>query len=576
VWSPALLYFVPVGLVLTGILSSAQGVAVADRPSAERLQSSGLPFPASFTNVARQAGLTGKFVQGNPANRRYIVEANGTGVAMVDYDNDGQLDIFLVNGSRFEKAPPGVPPPANYLYRNQGNGSFQNVTTKSGVGRSGWGNGVCAGDFDNDGFTDLYVTYWGHNSLFRNTGSATFADIAAAAGVAGSGKDWSTGCTFVDVDRDGRLDLFVVTYAGFDLKTVPLPGQMPTCKYRDKPVFCGPRGLPHGRTFLYRNNGDGTFADVSVPSGVSKAQGFYGFTTVGADFNGDGWQDIYVACDSTPSLLFRNNRNGTFSEVGTESGVAFNENGTEQAGMGLAVADVNGDGTLDIVKTNFIHDYPNLYRNLGKGFFEDHSARAGLGVNPQYLLWGAGLEDFDNDGLRDLFLATGHVFAADSAEPWATPNLLYRQVPEGRFEDVSAIAGSAIAERQSSRGAAFGDFDNDGDVDIVIMNMDNAPTLLRNDLKSTRHWLNVRLQGVASNRSAIGAIVSVESGGKRQTSVLLSQASYLSVNDFRIHFGLGNNEKVDGVTVRWPSGATETFNGIRADRTVLLKEGSSQ
>lgn len=564
------------GFFLTGILAFAQGIAPADRPSAARPPSSGIPFRATFTDVSKQAGLTGKFVQGNPANRRYIVEANGAGVAMVDFDNDGLLDIFLVNGSRFEKSPPGVSLPANYLYRNQGDGRFLDVTGKAGVGRSGWGNGVCAGDFDNDGYTDLYVTYWGRNSLFRNTGEGTFTDVAGAAGVAGSGTDWSTGCSFVDFDRDGRLDLFVATYAGFDVKTAPLPGQKPTCLYRDKPVFCGPRGLPHGRVFLYRNRGDGSFTDVSLASGVGKAQGSYAFTAVAADFNGDGWQDIYVACDSTPSLLFRNNRNGTFSEVGTESGVAFNENGTEQAGMGLAVADLNGDDTLDIVKTNFIRDYPNLYRNIGKGIFEDHSARVGLGVNPQYLLWGAGLEDFDNDGLQDLFLTSGHVYEREPAEPWATARLLYRQLPEGRFEDVSSLAGPAVTDPHSSRGAAFGDFDNDGDIDVLIMNMDSPPTLLRNNLKSDRHWLRVQLQGVASNRSAIGATVSVASGGKRQTAVVLSQSSYLSVNDFRMHFGLGETDKVDSVSVRWPSGATETFNVNQTDRTVVLKEGSSQ
>jgi len=564
---------IPVGLVLTGISLFPQGIAVADRPSAGAPVRSTLPFHATFTDVAAQAGITAKFVQGNPANRRYIVEANGTGVALVDIDNDGLLDAFLVNGSTFAKSPL---PPTNHLYRNAGGGRFQDVTKASGTGRSGWGNGVCAGDFDNDGFTDLYVTYWGRNSLFRNTGKASFVDVAEAAGVAGSGTDWSTGCTFTDFDRDGLLDLFVVTYAGFDLKSTPLPGQLPTCKYRDKPVFCGPRGLPFGRAFLYRNKGGGKFEDVSIASGIRKPQGFYGFTAVAADFNGDGWQDIYVASDSTPSLLFRNNGNGTFSEVATESGIAFNENGTEQAGMGLAAGDANGDGTLDIVKTNFIRDYPNLYSNLGKGFFEDRAVIAGLAVNPQYLLWGAGLEDFDNDGLRDIFLTSGHVYAGDPAEPWATSRLLYRQLPGGKFEDVSAMAGAGVTERQSSRGAAFGDFDSDGDIDVLIMNMDRAPSLLRNDLKSSNHWLRVQLQGVVSNRSGIGAVVSVEAGGRTQTSVVLSQSSYLSVNDLGLHFGLGFTDRVDRVVVRWPNGKAEAFSGIQVDRPVLLKEGSSQ
>jgi hypothetical protein len=567
---------IPVGLVLTGICAFGQGIAVSNRSEAPRAKASGLPFLSTFTDTARQAGITTRFVQGNPSRRQYILEANGTGVAFVDYDNDGLPDVFLVNGTTFEPHAPGSPPPSNALWHNEGNGRFRDVTGTSGTGRTGWGNGVCAGDYDNDGFVDLYVTYWGRNSLFRNSGKGTFNDVATPAGVAGSGSEWSTGCTFVDFDRDGLLDLFVVTYAGFDPRKVPLPGSLPTCRYRDRAVFCGPRGLPHGRAFLYRNSGDGKFTDVSERSGVRKVEGFYGFTTVAADFNGDGWQDIYVASDSTPSLLFRNNRNGTFSEVGTESGVAFNENGTEQAGMGLAVADVNGDGTLDIVKTNFIRDYPNLYRNLGKGIFEDQTLIAGLAVNPQYLLWGAGLEDFDNDGLPDLFLATGHVYSGDAAEPWATPRLLYRQLRGGKFEDVSALAGRAITESHSARGAAFGDFDGDGDVDILVMNMDEPPALLRNDLRGDRHWLQVRLQGTTSNRSGIGATVSVAAGGTTQTRVVLSQSSYLSVNDFRLHFGLGDSSAADSITVRWPSGKSETFPGGPADRVVLLKEGSGK
>ncbi len=558
------------GLALTGILAFAQGIAVANRPVVGRPKPSGLPFSAKFTDVAKQAGLSASFVQGTPGNRRYIIEANGTGVALVDIDNDGQLDVFLVNGSRFDNSKA-----TNYLYRNGGKGTFRDVTQESGVGRSGWGNGVCAGDYDNDGLTDLYVTYWGRNSLFHNLGDGKFADAAARAGVAGSGSEWSTGCTFVDYDRDGSLDLFVVTYAQFDPKSTPLPGKLPTCRYRDRDVFCGPRGLPHGRAFLYRNLGNGAFEDVSERTGVRKTQPFYGFTAVAADFNGDGWQDIYVAADSTPSLLFRNNRNGTFSEIGTEAGVALNENGTEQAGMGIAVADVDANGTLDIAKTNFIRDYPNLYRNSGKGFFDDSSVAAGLGVNPQYLLWGAGLEDFDNDGLRDLFLATGHVYEGDAAEPWATARLLYRQLPGGKFEDVSAMAGAAVTERHSSRGTAFGDIDGDGDIDILVMNMDEPPSLLRNDLPPGQHWIAVEVQGVTSNRKAIGATVTVEAGGRSQTAVVLSQSSYLSVNDLRPHFGLGSAGKVDRIVVRWPSGQAETFPGGAPDRVVVLKEGSS-
>jgi len=568
---------IPAGLVLAGI-SYSQGVATGNLPAAARAKASGLPWQARFADVAREAGLTAPFVQGHPTKKRYIVEANGTGVAFVDIDNDGLLDVFLVNGSRLEGSPA-----TSHLYRNTGSGKFADVTVAAGMTRSGWGNGVCAGDVDNDGFTDLYVTYWGMNSLYRNNGGRSFEDIAAKAGVAGSKEQWSTGCAFVDYDRDGLLDLFVVTYVGFDAKTTPLPGQAPYCMYREKPVYCGPRGLPHGRATLYRNLGGGKFADVSLTSGVRKTEGFHGFTTVAADFNGDGWQDIYVASDSTPSLLFRNNRNGTFSEVGAESGVAYNENGTEQAGMGVAVADYNRDGWLDITKTNFSRDYPNLYRNQGKGFFEDLTMAAGLAVNPQYLLWGTGLEDLDNDGLRDVFQVGGHVYAdiasIDPGESYATPRLTYRQLPgSGKFEDVSGVSGPGVAAKHASRGAAFGDFDNDGDIDVLVMNMDEPPSLLRNELKSANHWLGVKLTGTLSNRLGIGASVTVTySGGVSDTGVVLSQSSYLSVNDLRLHFGLGRTAKVDRIVVKWPTGESEVFGeGGEVDRVLTLVEGKGR
>lgn len=564
---------IPVSFSLTGICF-CQGVATSNLPAAPRPKPSGSPFQSSFADVAVQAGLTARFVQGNPLSKKYIIEANGTGVAFIDFNNDGLLDVFLVNGARFDQAPKSQEP-TNHLYENRGEGKFADVTAASGIGRSGWGNGVCSGDIDNDGNEDLFVTYWGFNSLFRNNGKGQFEDVAKKAGVAGREGTWSTGCTFLDYDRDGHLDLFVTSYVGFDLKKTPLPGQHPYCMFRDKPVFCGPRGLTHGDAKLYRNNGGGAFTDVSLKTGIAQASGFYAFTATAADLNGDGWTDIYVASDSTPSLYFRNNKNGSFTELGTEAGVAYNENGTEQAGMGVAVADFNNDGFLDITKTNFIRDYPNLYKNSGKGFFEDVAISAGLAVNPQYLLWGVGLEDFDNDGRRDLFQVSGHVYPELQAEePYATQRLVYRQLPNGKFEDVSSQSGSGVTAKHSSRGAAFGDFDNDGDVDVLVMNMDAPPSLLRNDLRNDSRWVKVKLLGTTSNRSAIGAVVTVHAGGASQTAAVLSQSSYLSVNDSRLHFGLGANDKIDRITVRWPSGVSEDFTGVRVNSLLALTEGA--
>jgi hypothetical protein len=553
-----------------------QGIATTNSPAAARQKFSGRPFPATFVDVAKEAGLTAKFVQGQPDRKKYIIEANGTGVAFLDYDNDGLLDIFTVNSTRFVPFDKGQEP-TNHLYRNMGDGKFSDVTTAAGLQRTGWGNGVCRGDFDNDGTTDLYVTYWGVNALYRNRGDGKFEDIAPRAGVAGPKEEWSTGCTFLDYDRDGRLDLFVVSYTGFDLKTTPLPGSHPFCMFRDQAVMCGPRGLPHGTVTLYRNGGDGSFEDVSAKSGVRGGQGCYGFTAAAADFNADAWTDIYVACDSTPSLFFRNNRDGTLTELATEAGIAYNEHGAEQGGMGIAVADFDNNGTLDLTKTNFIRDYPNLYRNIGKGIFEDSALAAGLAVNPEHVLWGTGFEDFDNDGLRDILQVGGHVYPELApAEPYKSPRLIYRNLGSGRFEDVSHIAGPGIAEKHSSRGAAFGDFDNDGDVDVLVMNMDEPPSLLRNDLKGENAWIKVQAVGKKSNRSAIGATITIHAEGQTQTVPVLSQSSFLSVNDPRVHFGLGAAQKIDKIVVQWPSGVTEEFSGAEARSLAVLEEGAGR
>ncbi len=544
------------------------------------------PFPVRLVDVAAEAGLTMKLVFGDEVKKRYIIEANGTGAAFIDYDNDGLLDAFLVNGSKLAGFPKGKEP-TNRLYRNLGEGRFEDVTAPAGMTRSGWGASVCAGDYDNDGDTDLYVTSWGPNALFRNKGQGDgeesgFDDVAASSGVRGPETEWSAGCTFVDYDRDGLLDLFVTQYQQFDPKTSPPPGKASNCEWKGMPVYCGPRGLPFGGVTLYRNLGQGRFKDVSEESGVRDVGGgFYAFTAVAADLDQDGWTDIYIACDSTPSLFFLNNGDGTFTDFGAETGLAFNEHGFEQGGMGVGVGDFDNDGLLDLVKTNFAGDYPNLYHNLDDGVFEDIVISAGMAIHPQYVGWGVALVDLDNDGLQDVFQVNGHVYPEldrpeNREESYRQPNLVYRNLGGGKFEDVSNLAGPAMKQLRSSRGAAFGDFDNDGDVDILILNMDEPPSLLRNDLRSDNHWLRVRLQGVTSNRSAIGATVRLYAGGQVQARAVLSQGSYVSHNDLRPHFGLGAADRFDRIEVSWPSGERENFPGGAADRELLLVEGNGK
>lgn len=541
---------------------------------APRGKPSGLPFDAHFVNVARAAGLRAPVIYGGAGSNDYILDSMGCGAAFVDYDNDGWQDIVLLTGRRWQNTPAGA---TIRLYHNNRDGTFADVTAKSGLERSVWACGITVADYDNDGFDDLFITCWGQNILFHNNRDGTFRDVTEEAGLLHEGTRFGSGCTWIDYDRDGQLDLFVANYMVFDPKTMPPRGQDPTCTYRGVPVYCRPAGMPQEPCRLYRNNGDGTFTDVSRKSGILGIKPGYPLTAVAADFDGDGWPDLYVACDISPSLLLRNNHDGTFTEQGLECGVSLSEDGEAQAGMGLGIGDFNTDGYLDIFKTHFRDDTPVLYRNNGKGSFRDVTLVAGLGVETRFVSWGAGIVDLDNNGLPDLFCATGMVYPEVERTlpevPYRTPCVVYRNLGGGRFEELLDKAGPGVAEPHSSRGVAFGDFDNDGDLDILVVNLNEPPSLLRNDLRGAAHWLKVMLVGTQSNRSAIGAQVVAAYGGRRQAQAVLAQSSYLSVNDRRLHFGLGDAAAAD-LEVRWPNGGIEKIAGVAADQLVVIKEGA--
>jgi hypothetical protein len=551
----------------------AQGVASRGVKPQPRGKPSGIPFLARFTDVAHAAGLRAPVIYGGLDRKDYILETVGCGLAFLDYDNDGWLDILLLSGSRLGEEPESA---TTRLYRNNRDGTFSDVTERAGLARRGWASAVAVGDYNNDGHEDLFITYWGHNVLYRNNGDGTFSDVTREAGLIEAQRQWGSGCTFLDYDRDGHLDLFVARYLDFDLERVPKPGRNTNCNWKGVPVNCGPRGLPPGSHTLYRNDGKGRFIDVTKQAGLSESQGSYEMTAVAADFNGDGWPDIYVACDSTPSFLFMNQGDGTFREEGLERGCALNEDGMEQAGMGLGIGDYNLDGHLDIFKTHFTEDTHILYRNSGTGFFEDATIGSGLGVETRFIGWGAGMFDLDNDGLPDLFFVSGSVYPEVEKTlahyPYRTPRVVFRNLGGGKFEELIDEAGAGVSAVHSSRGCAFGDFDNDGDIDVLVMNMNEPPSLLRNDLGGNRHWLKVQLIGAKSNRSALGARVVAGYGGKTQAQEVLCQSSFYSVNDRRLHFGLGEATEAS-LEIRWPSGVKETLPKVAVDRLVVIREG---
>ncbi len=541
--------------------------------------------PAWFVDVAKEAGITVRNVNGSDTNKLYIVESTGSGVAILDYDNDGWPDIFLVNGTSLPGggATAGMAA-TNHLLHNNHDGTFTDATRGSGLTDAGWGQGVCVGDYDNDGLEDIFVTSYGKNRLYHNEGHGHFSEVAESAGVAGTGKEWGTGCAFVDYDRDGKLDIAVANYVHFELSKTPKPGSESGCTWKGAPVMCGPRGLPFAPNILFHNLGNGRFEDASKASGFEKTPGHYCFSVTTLDYDEDGWPDIFMACDSTPSILYRNNHDGTFTDMGAEAGVAFNEDGREQAGMGSTAGDYDGDGHIDLFKTNFSDDTSTLYHANGDGTFSDVTAAAGLAINTDALGWGAMFADVDNDGFPDLLVVNGHVYpevdAAHLGSRFKQPRFLYSNLRDGRFRDVSKASGPGLTEPLSGRGLAVADLWNDGRLEAAVNNLSDRPMLLVNEAKNPNHWLGLQLVGTRSVRDAIGARVTLHGtqGGKARVWVdeVRSGSSYSSSSDLRLHFGLGAQPVLSSIEVRWPAGGVEWFGPPAFDRIVTLTEGKGQ
>ncbi len=553
-------------------------------PKGPRSPIEGAPLGVSFVDVVKESGLAFKTTYGGERSNKFLLETTGCGLAFYDYDADGWQDIFLVNGWRLEGFPKGQEPHCR-LFKNNRDGTFTDVTKGSGLdARTGWGQACCVGDYNNDGHDDLFVTYYGQNALYRNNGNGTFTDVTKEAGLLQPGPKtrWNTGCAFVDYDRDGHLDLFVANYVDFDLKTAPPPEAGP-CTYKGLLVACGPPGLPGGKNILYHSNGDGTFTDVSERAGIWKTAGTYGLSVAASDLDNDGWPDIYVANDSTTATLYQNQKDGTFKDIAIESGAALSPEGKPQAGMGVSIGDYNRDGNLDVVKTNFAGDTDSLYTNLGDANFEDRTYPSGLGVNTRLLGWGVGFFDMDNDGWLDILMSNGHVYPeVDKSKTdlkYAEHKYLYRNLQNGRFEEVTAQGGPGILENAPARGCAFGDYNNDGFTDIIVNCVNAVPQVLRCDSTLKRNWIKIKLAGVKSNRTGIGSRVIVvaktnpDAKALTQMDELRSGGSYFSQNDLRLHFGLDLATKVDSVEVRWLSGQVDSLENLDVNRSYLIQEG---
>jgi len=541
------------------------------------------PAPAWFVDEAGKAGIMVRNVNGGAEAKKYIIEATGSGVAIIDYDRDGWPDIFLINGSMLPadgKTSPKTEPPTSHLFHNNQDGTFTDITAKAGLTATGWGQGACVGDYDGDGYDDIFVTQYGKNRMYHNERNGTFKEVAEQAGVAGSGQEWGTGCAFVDYDRDGRLDLVVANYVHFNLAKTPVPGEAAGCMWKGTPVMCGPRGLESAPNILYHNLGGGKFADVSASSGIRKTAGHYCFSVTTLDYDNDGWPDIYVACDSTPAILYKNNHDGTFTDVAADAGAAYNEDGREQAGMGSTAADFLGDGHIGLFKTNFSDDTSTLYKNNGDGTFTDVTYAAGLGINADALGWGAMFADVDNDGFPDLLIVNGHVYPeVDSAKLGATfreKRFLYLNLGNGKFKDVSATSGPGLQMPQSGRGLAIADLWNDGRLSAIVNNLSDIPMLLVNHAINANHWLGIKLVGTVSNTSAIGARVTLTGSKRKWVDEVRSGSSYNSSSDLRLHFGLGTETSVKIIEVRWPNGESESFPEPQLDRIITLVEGKGK
>jgi hypothetical protein len=539
--------------------------------------------PTVFSDITKQAGLDKFLHRSGSPDKKTILETMGSGVALLDYDNDGWLDIYLLNGSTIAALKGKEAAPRAMLLHNNHDGTFTDVTEEAGVANERWGFGVAVGDYDNDGWPDIYVANYGKNRLYHNNRDGTFTDVAEKAGVALGG--WSTGPTWGDYDHDGLLDLFVPGYVKFDIEHAPMAGQgtIPAnfCQFRGIAVMCGPRGLPGEADHLFHNNGNGTFTDVSVKAGVSYPNGYYGLAAVFVDVDDDGWVDLVVANDSVPNYLYRNRHDGTFEDVSYASGFALSEDGREQASMGIAVGDYNRDGKVDLFTTTFSDDYKTLYRNDGAGSFSDVTYRAGLAVATiPFLSWGTGFLDFDNDGLLDLFIANGHVYPEvdrqDWGTTWAERPQLFRNLDGSKFQEVPPATGSGLADVITGRGAAFGDLFNSGHIDVVINNIDSTPAVLRNVVKNGNHWLTLKLiGGPKSPRDAMGAKVFLTAGGVQQRADVFSGGSYGSSSDKRVHFGLGSATAVDAIEIHWPSGKKQSVTVTGVDRILTVEEGKA-
>jgi len=587
-------------------VSARQSYEAPVRPAPKGAPSpvTGTPLGVQFVDVAKQAGLNVETIFGGEHRNKYLLETTGCGAAFFDYDQDDWVDIFLVNGWRLEGFPKGHEPVC-HLFKNNRDGTFTDVTLKAGLARSGWGQACCVGDYNNDGWNDLFVSYYGQNALFRNNGNGTFKDVTKEAGLLQDRLRWNSGCTFLDYDKDGHLDLFVGNYIDFDVKTAPLPEDA-NCTYKGIQVACGPPGLEGGKNLLYHNNGDGTFKDVSEKAGMNGTLGTYALSCAAADLDNTGWPNIYVANDSTSATYYVNQTDGTFKDQAIEAGVAYSPDGKPQAGMGVSIGDYNRDGMLDIVKTNVAGDTDSLYMNLGDGSFDDRTYQAGLGINTRLLGWGVSFIDIDNDGWLDILVANGHVYPeVDGTQvdaSYAERKYLYRNLRNGQFEDVSLLGGSGITAEAKARGFAVGDFDNDGDLDAVVNCVNAVPQLLRCDSTLKRSWVKIRLVGTKSNRTGIGARIKVTaatgttlgnreqgtgnsgvtgaSGLVAKTGPTLTQIEevrscngYYSASDLRIHFGLGEAKTVDLVEIKWPSGAVDSLKDLDVNRLYVVEEG---